>query len=108
SDVLGRRVTIIAATIELTLLIFLSALLFVLDYMDTGMFVPIVTAREAAFLFFTLVTVVVYYEVFTIISTINGLMQELTKTDEVAARLEKEDGGHLYLWSARLEKYIKP
>lgn len=108
SDVLGRRVTIIAATIELTLLIFLSALLFVLDYMDTGMFVPIVTAREAAFLFFTLVTVVVYYEVFTIISTINGLMQELTKTDEDAARLEEEDGGHLSLWSARLEKYIKP
>ncbi len=106
SDVLGRRVIMIGATIEMTLLIFLSAMLFVLDDANSGGNF-ILTTREAAFIFFSLVSVVMYYEVFTIVTTLNELILELAKTEENTAETTGE-GGMMSLWSARLKKYVKP
>lgn len=108
SDILGRRVIMIAATIEVILLVFLSALLFILDYADTGNMAFLVTARDAAFLFFAIMTIVVYYEAITIITTINRLMQELTKTDETLPQIAEDEEENPSVWNARLAKYIKP
>lgn len=72
-DILGHRVIMIANTLELTFLIFLSSLLFIIDHSIVTVSPLFVTAREAAFIFFMLISVVIYYEVSTIIMTINGL-----------------------------------
>lgn len=107
-EILSRRVIMVAATIELTLLVFLSGLLLILDYSLDITAASFVNVREAAFIFFVLVTVVIYYEVLTVIMTINGLMQELAKTEdrriEVGASEEWQDSA----WNSRLARYIKP
>ncbi|MBI5965440.1 MAG: GAF domain-containing protein [Chloroflexi bacterium] len=106
-DILGHRALMIASTLELTLLIFLSSLLVVLDSaigINTSSFV---TAREAAFLFFMMISTVIYYEVFTIIMTINGLMRELTRTDEEEA-YDQVSESSVITWNHRLARYIKP
>ncbi|MEK6751881.1 MAG: HD domain-containing phosphohydrolase [Chloroflexota bacterium] len=103
-DVLGHRAVLIAATLELILLIFLGALLLLLDPSLNERTISIITVRGATFIFFTLVTLVVYYEVFTILMTINGLIQELGKTGE-EENLELFGFGS---WGKRLSRYIKP
>jgi putative nucleotidyltransferase with HDIG domain len=105
-DVLGRRVLMVAGTLELTLLIFLSALLFVIDHSIVTVTPFLVTAREAAFLFFMLISLVINYEVFTIIMTINGLMHELTRIEDEDRSHETDT--HLITWNNRLARYLKP
>ncbi len=106
-DILGHRAVMIAATLELILLIFLSALLMLLDNSIYERTLSIITVRGATFVFFALVTLVVYYEVFTILMTINGLIQELAKTHEEDEETDGEpfDFG---TWGRRLSRYIKP
>ena len=105
-DILGHRVIMIASTLELTMLIFLSALLVPLDnstYINTA---ALLSGREAAFLFFIVISAVIYYEVSTINMTINGLMSELTNTDEEKDSLPA--GTSVITWNKRLARYIKP
>ena len=78
NDILGSRAVKIVATLETTLLIFLSALLAVMDLSLKVQGTTLVTARDAAFIFFALSSSILYYEIATIIMTINGLMNELT------------------------------
>ncbi|MBL8050005.1 MAG: GAF domain-containing protein [Anaerolineales bacterium] len=107
-DILGRRVVMIACTIELSVLIFLGALLFVLDQSIDGQHNAIVTAREAAFIFFTIFTVVVYFEGITIIITMNGLMQELNRSEEETEETTENSDDSLSIWNTRFGKYVKP
>ncbi|MBC7879673.1 MAG: GAF domain-containing protein [Anaerolineales bacterium] len=107
-DILGHRVVVIASTLELTLLIFLSSLLIVIDNSLDPEIKLLVTAREAAFLFFLLISIVAYYQVSTIIMTINGLMDELTKTEEEDQEDDQIADDQLITWNDRLARYIKP
>ncbi len=107
-DILGHRVMMIASTLGLTSLIFLSALLVVIDNSLNTEITLLVTPREAAFLFFILISVVIYYQVSTIIMTINGLMQELTKTEEDEEEPDQELDNNVITWNDRLARYIKP
>lgn len=103
-DILGHRVIMIASTLELTLLVFLGALLIVMDNSIHISNAFIITVREASFIFFTLISVVIYYEVSTVIMTINGLMQELTRVDDEPEEFDISQ----IPWSGRLARYIKP
>jgi putative nucleotidyltransferase with HDIG domain len=103
-DILGHRVIMIASTLELTLLIFLSALLTVMEGSTGISNASIVTVREAAFLFFVIISAIFYYEVATIIMTINGLMQELSEMED-----ETEGKSPVAAaWNRRLARYLKP
>lgn len=108
SDILGHRVVMVGTTIELTLLIFLSALLIVMGNLLNSEINLLITTREAAFLFFILISIVVYYQVSTIIMTINGLMQELTRTEYGDEELDSTSDENLITWNDRLARYIKP
>lgn len=107
-DILSRRVVMIASTIELTLLIFLSALLLLADLSFSDSFVPFITYREAAFLFFTMVSVLIYYEVITVIMTVTGLMQALAKMEGESQEIELTEDSRVSAWNTRLARYIKP
>jgi putative nucleotidyltransferase with HDIG domain len=108
-DILGRRAIMVATTIEVALLVFLSFLLFAAENLLVDEAPAIQAARQATFLFFTFVTSVIYYEVITIVMTVNGLMQELTDTgEEVEKTAGSEESGHPSPWSARLARYLKP
>ncbi len=107
-DILGHRVVMVASTLGLTSLIFLSALLIVIDNSLNTETTLLVTAREAAFLFFILISIVIYYQVSTIIMTINGLMQELTRAEEEDEEPDQDPDAHVITWNARLARYIKP
>ena len=106
-DILGHRVIMIASTMELTLLIFLSALLIVLDNAVIIKAPSFVSAREAAFLFFIVISIVTYYQISTIVMTINGLMLELTKTEE-DEELNQSSETNKFTWNNRLARYIRP
>jgi len=107
NDILGRRVLMVGATIELTILIFLSALLVIMDRSPNIDHTMFVSARGAAVLFFIIVAIVVNYEVITVLMTINGLMQELTREEEEE---DEEDvlKNRTSVWNSRLARYIKP
>ncbi|MDO9301864.1 MAG: GAF domain-containing protein, partial [Anaerolineales bacterium] len=105
NDILGTRAVKIGSTLERTLLIFLSALLAVMDPSLKAGSAELVTARNAAFIFFALSSAILYYEIATIVMTINGLMNELTLTDEEA---EPASDLNPVLWNSRLARYIKP
>ena len=106
NDILGNRAVKITATLVSTLLIFLSALLFVMGG-RLGEHNPVlVSIRAAAFIFFIIVTIILYYEVITIVMTINGLMNELADTEEEVASEVSEPS--LALWNSRLARYLKP
>ncbi len=107
-DVLGRRVIMIANTLELTMLIFLSALLTLLDSAIDPSLGTLVAAREAAFLFFIITLVVIYYQVLTIIMMVNGLITELTKEDEDDEAGASNSNSEVVTWNKRLSRYLKP
>jgi putative nucleotidyltransferase with HDIG domain len=105
-DILSRRVALVAATIEAALLAFLGILLMFAEHSPGvgGRFLN--DFRKAAFGFFTLLTIVVYYEVITVITTVNGLMQELARTSEAPG--EEPEGERGSAWNTRLARYLKP
>lgn len=106
-DILGHRSVMIGATLELILLVFLSALLMIFDNSFNERTTSIITVREATFLFFGVVTMVVYYEVITILMTINGLIHELSRTTEEDEEEILGSAG-LGTWGRRLTRYLKP
>ena len=105
NDILGSRAVKIVATLETTLLIFLSALLAVMDLSLKNESTTLVTARDAAFIFFALSSSILYYEIATIVMTINGLMNELTPIEDETDSPSDLDP---VLWNSRLARYIKP
>ena len=105
NDILGTRTVKIACTLETTLLIFLSALLAVMDLSLKTESTALVTARNAAFIFFAISSAILYYEITTIVMTIGGLMNELTRTDE---ETNADSDLSPFLWNSRLARYIKP
>ncbi len=105
NDILGSRAVKITSTLETTLLIFLSALLIMMDLTLKPQGGMLVDARNAAFMFFVLSSAVLYYETITIIMTINGLMNELSSTGE---EIDPSADPDLAMWNNRLMRYIKP
>ena len=105
NDILGSRAVKITSTLETTLLIFLSALLFTMDLTLKTESAALVTTRDATFIFFVLTSTVLYYETITIVMTVNGLMNELTGTEE---EITSSINPYLALWNSRLTRYIKP
>ncbi len=104
-DILGRRTLMIAATLELLLLLFLGAMLMLLDNPLNSKNISMSTIRDVTFLFFSLTTVVVYYEVLNILITINGLLQELKNTENEINVSQRFKLGN---WSERISLYLKP
>jgi len=105
NDILGSRAVKITSTLETILLVFLSALLVTMDLTLKTENAALVTTRDATFVFFVLTSMVLYYETVTIIMTINGLINELTRTEEEA---DPPADLNLALWNSRLMRYIKP
>ncbi|MBI5954150.1 MAG: GAF domain-containing protein [Chloroflexi bacterium] len=105
NDILGNRAVKITSTLGTTLLIFLWSLLTVMDLRLTNEVAALITTRSAAFLFFAMILAILYYELVTIIMTVNGLMNELMRTDE---DIDQPAETGLLLWNARLLRYIKP
>lgn len=108
-DILTRRVLAIGFTIELSLLVFLGGLLLFIDFLLNVSLSSFTAVREAAFIFFALVSTVVYYQVITIIMTVNGLMQELTREEnESDTEADAQQEWYDTAWGGRLRRYIKP
>ena len=105
-DILGKRAIMIGSTVQLMTLIFLSALLAFTDQLVTGMDQVGFLVREAALLFFLLISVVMYYGIATTLMTINGLMTQLT--EPVDAPLDQDQDMGLISWDERLARYLKP
>ena len=103
-DVLGHRVVAITVTLEFVLLIFIAALLIVMDSIAGISNTSIMVVREIAFFFFAVVTLVTYYQAATIVMTINGLMRELAHTGKTS------DNAEIILlpWRERLARFIRP
>ncbi|MBI5942813.1 MAG: HD domain-containing protein [Chloroflexi bacterium] len=104
-DFLGRRVLMIASTLELALLIFLGALLALLDYYLDMRDSFLITARTAAFIFFVMTSLVIHYEVVMIIMALNMLMHELSQPEDERERSSETRASS---WNNRLSRYIKP
>ena len=105
-DILGRRVIMIGATIEIFLLLFLSILLLAADNQFSE-FIFFLSPHEAAFYFFLIVVVVINYEVLTILMTINGLMQELSEDMEKES-VDDDEAENASLWTSRMARYLRP
>jgi len=105
-DVLGHRVVMTGGTVLLMVLIFLSALLGQTDKHLANHSGVIISAREAAFLFLLLISMVMYYGISTILMAINGLMSELGETNEEDPLSRRDE--RLILWNERVARYLKP
>ena len=106
SNILGTRAVKIAGMLETTLLIFLSALLAAMGLALKAENGVLESARNATFIFFVIISTVLYYEISTIVMTINGLMNELTRTEEEEADSYTDPCPSL--WNRRLARYTKP
>ena len=107
-NTLGRKTIMIVSTLEIALLIFLSAVLIGIDNNPLGHDADFfVTTREAAFLFFVIISVVLYAALFMILMTINGIMNELTGIDRDERDQPNEPDSSI-MWSKRLAHYIEP
>ncbi|MCB9110524.1 MAG: GAF domain-containing protein [Anaerolineales bacterium] len=107
-DILSRRVVMIAYFAEIAHLVFLGAILYVIDPALKNESNVILTAREATLAFFLLFSAMIYYAATTVIMTTSGLIEELNKTGD-----ENEEASELAIseakkWGSRLERYIKP
>ena len=107
-DILARRVVTTGLTIEVSLLIFLGALLYLLDPTFSNPSTSLITAREAALLFFILFSVMNYYAIVRVAMTVNGLMRELIRTEEGIDDFLLSDESEVTARKSRLEKYIRP
>ncbi len=105
-DILGKRVVMVGSTVELMTLIFLSALLALADQINVASPEMTVKVREAAFIFYFLITLVLYYGVSTILMTINGLMTQLDGNEAEASNQERDP--KLISWNERLARYLRP
>lgn len=72
----------IACTLEMTALIFLSALMIIFDHSLIIEGSTFLTTRDAALLFFLSISTVVYSAALLVIMTTNGLIVDLKKSME--------------------------
>jgi putative nucleotidyltransferase with HDIG domain len=105
-DVLGRRVLMAAAMFELATLTFLSVLLALFNTSSVAQGGHFITVRQAALLFFIVISTVLYYQASTLIISINSLMSVLTRVTDTSGASDSES--HLVLGSDRLTRYLKP
>ncbi|MBI2333831.1 MAG: GAF domain-containing protein [Chloroflexi bacterium] len=108
-DVLSRRMIVIAFVVEISHLLFLGTLLFVMDPGFKDNYTTVLVTRGLTLAFFTLFSTMIYIGVTTVIMTTSGLLRELSRGDdgedeEASEILEAEPNQ----WTSRLEKYIKP
>jgi len=105
-NILGQRVVMIAGTLEMAILIFLSTLLMIINTSPNTDSHIFVTTGDTAFLFFVTTATVIYYALFTVIMTINGLINELTEfeTDDS----DQIPASNIIRWNKRLARYLKP
>jgi putative nucleotidyltransferase with HDIG domain len=106
NDILGHKTVHITAILEVTLLIFLVLLLTVIDIKLRGESRAMLSIHNAAFLLFIFISFILYYEVITIVMTVNGLINELTHTEEEQETHTTDPS--LELWNNRLTRYLKP
>jgi putative nucleotidyltransferase with HDIG domain len=106
-DILGRRLAMSAGTVAMAMLLFFTPLLDFIDQSIPPELKAVIRVREAVFLFFMLVTVVLLYEISTGIMTINGLMAELTKEEENNEEVMSPELSPTP-WGERLSRYLKP
>ncbi len=106
NDILGTRAVKIGYTLKATLLIFLSALLGMMDIVLESESTALITARNATFLFFCISASMLYYEITTIVTTVNGLIIELTHIEQ--EELTLPTSANQSLWNSRLARYIRP
>lgn len=97
-DILSRRVVAIGFAAQLAHLIFMSALLHLVDPAVSAA-APL-TAREAALAFFLIFSALIYYLATTVVMTTSGLIQELNRNSGTAADSLQLGG--------RIARYIKP
>ncbi|HNE67886.1 MAG TPA: hypothetical protein PLE39_05865, partial [Anaerolineales bacterium] len=107
NNVLGRKVVMIISTLEMAMLIFLGALFIVIDNFAGENYSIFAATHEGAFLFFILISIAVYFALFLILVTVNGIMSklmELDKDDDEDVQSETKAS----LWNTRLAHYIEP
>lgn len=107
NNVLGRKVVMIISTLEMAMLIFLGALFIVIDNFAGENYSIFAATHEGAFLFFILISIAVYFALFLILVTVNGIMSklmELDKEDDEDVQSETKAS----LWNTRLAHYIEP
>lgn len=108
NDILSRRMLVIAFVAEISLLIFLGAILYATDPGFLYNYAAAPVSRGLTLAFFAFFSAMFYIAVTTIIMMTSGLIQELSRTDgeteETFESLESESNQ----WTNRLEKYIKP
>ncbi len=107
SDILSRRMVAIGYVSEIALAVFLGTLLHMLDpFLEIHPF-PF-WAREGSLLFFLLFSALVYYGTTTVIMTTNGLMEELTRTEDDLPGNDEAPVGRIAAWNSRIERYVQP
>ncbi|MCC7118294.1 MAG: GAF domain-containing protein [Anaerolineales bacterium] len=108
-DVLGRRMTLVTSVLGLATLIFLGALLTVIDHALASKLDNFIRAREATFMVFMLIMLVLYYQAITVVMMINGLLIELTRVEEDEEDADAHEAEAVtQTWNRRLTRYLKP
>lgn len=105
-DVLGHKIMMVTRTIGMTILISLGVLLIVMDRAIIPEVDHLIQVREAALAVFILVSIILYYQLITVVMTINGLISELNGSGENENRSETTLNSNT--WNARLARYLKP
>jgi putative nucleotidyltransferase with HDIG domain len=107
NDVLGRRMMMVNSTIGLAFLVFLGALLMLMDRMTIAQPDNLTKIRVVSLHVFILISAVLYYQVIAVITTINGLISELNRTDH-DSRDGVDPGTAQNTWGQRLARSLKP
>ncbi len=109
-DVLGRRMMLVTSVLALAILIFLGALLTLIDRAVAAELGNLLKAREATFIVFMLIMLALYYQAITTILMINGLLSELNHVEgEEDRRIDAhESEGVTQTWNRRLTRYLRP
>jgi putative nucleotidyltransferase with HDIG domain len=105
NDTLGKRVVMVGSSVELITLLFVFTLLTLSDRTGTATN-QVLSIREAAFIFYVIISIVMYYGVATILMTITGLMTELNVQDDSLPGHGLDSKSTT--WNERLARYLKP
>ena len=108
NNVLGQRILMIACTLEMTALIFLSALMIIFDHSLIIEGSTFLTTRDAALLFFLSISTVVYSAALLVIMTTNGLIVELKEIESNKDEIDRPADLRLMQWNKRLSRYLRP
>lgn len=105
-DVLGRQIMMVTRAIGMTILISLGILLTLIDRAIIPEVDNLIQVREATLVVFLLISIVLYYQLITVVMTINGLISELNSSGEDENRSDTTLNSNT--WSVRLARYLKP